>query len=805
MKVTLNWLREFVAIELSLDRLADRLAMAGLEVDGIREQGSEPVKVAQIVRIDPHPHSDHLTVCQVTTGGEVIPVVCGASNMQVGDKVALAAEGTPLPGGQQVERVEIRGQLSCGMLCSERELGLSDDHRGLLIVPKEVPLGEAVYAVLGLRDTILDVAITPNRGDCLSVMGLAREISALTGVPLHAGKPRVRQSGSPINSQARVSITDADLCPRYAARVVTGVRISPSPAWMKWRLEAAGVRALNNVVDVTNYVMLERGQPLHAFDLPSLAGQAIIVRRARDIAAIETLDGKERTLVPDDLLICDRDRAVAVAGVMGGANSEVRDQTTEVLLESAYFIPETVRRTARRLGLRSEASYRFERGVDPQGTVLALDRAASLLQQLAGGRVSRGVIDVFPRPLPSMVIPLRAPRVVSFLGTKVAANEIEQRMRTLGAKVKRGRGGTWQVTVPSYRADLSQEADLIEEVARLRGYETIPALLPRTEGRETNRDVEGEWTRRVRTCLAAQGLAEMLNLSFTSARLNHLFPGLIPGAVAIPLMNPLSAEGAEMRLSVLGGLMRALQHNVRQGETGVTAFELGKTFFLEDGQTQLQQLQQRQERFVLSAVLYGTWPVVGVGQKGQAVDFADLKGVIESVVQELHCEKLLRWDRAIDVSFLHPGKAARVLIEKNPVGVAGALHPNHSVALDLSETPWVFELDFTALLHYARPVTQYQPLPRFPAVVRDVAIVADKELPVQSVIDAVRALAHPLIVDMRLFDRYQGSQIPPDKQSLAYSIAYRTADRTLTALEVSETHAQVIEHLVKTLGVEVRV
>jgi phenylalanyl-tRNA synthetase beta chain len=801
MKVTLNWLREFVAIELSLDRLADRLALAGLEVDGIHEQGAAPIKVAQIVRIDPHPQSDHLTVCQVTTGGEMMPVVCGATNMQVDDKVALAPEGATLPGGQQVERVEIRGQLSCGMLCSERELGLSDDHHGILIVTKDAPLGEALYAVLGLRDTILDVAITPNRGDCLSVLGLAREISALTGVPLHAGKPRVRQNGAAIHSQAHVSISDADLCPRYAARVMTGVKVAPSPAWMKWRLEAAGVRALKNIVDVTNYVMLERGQPLHAFDLPSLAGQEIIVRRARDIAVMVTLDGKERALAPEDLLICDRDRAVAVAGVMGGVNSEVRDQTTEVLLESAYFIPETVRRTARRLGLRSEASYRFERGVDPLGTMLALDRAASLLHQLAGGQVSRGEIDVFPKPLAPTTIPLRVQRVNSFLGVQVEANEIEQRIRTLGAKITRGRGGSWQVTPPSYRVDLSQEADLIEEVARLRGYETIPSVLPRTEVHEKNRDTEGDWVRRVRLCLAAQGLQEMLNLSFTSARLNTLIPGLLPGAIAISLVNPLSAEGAEMRLSVLGGLLRALQHNVRQGETGVTAFELGKTFFFEKGQTHI---QQRQERLVLSAVLYGQWSGRGLGQPRKAVDFADLKGILETLGQELGCGEQLRWERATENSFLHPGKAARIVIEQQTVGVAGALHPDHCLAMDISETPWVFELDFTTLLHYARPVAHYQPLPRFPTVVRDVAIVADKELPVQSVIDEVRALAHPLIVDMQLFDRYQGSQIPADKQSLAYSISYRKVDRTLTTLEVSEAHARVIAHLVHTLGVEIR-
>ena len=799
MKVTLNWLREFVAIELPLDRLADRLALSGFEVEGIHEQGAEPIQVAQIVRLNPHPQSDHLTICYVTTGGEAVPVVCGATNMQAGDKVAFAPAGTILPDGQQVERIEIRGQLSCGILCSERELGLSDDHSGLLLVGKEAPLGEALFVLLGLRDTILDIAITPNRGDCLSVLGLAREIAALTGVPLHASKPRTRESGIAITAQAQVSIIDADLCPRYAARVVNGLRVAPSPTWMKWRLEATGVRALNNIVDVTNYVMLERGQPLHAFDLSSLVGQEIIVRRARDITSITTLDGKDRALVSDDLLICDRDRAVAVAGVMGGANSEVHEQTTTVLLESAYFIPETVRRTARRMGLRSEASYRFERGVDPQGAVLALDRAASLLQQMTGGRVSRGVIDVCPRPLQQTVIPLRAQRVTSFLGVEIEPQEIEHGMHTLGAKVNRRRGRTWNVTVPSYRSDLVQEADLIEEVARLRGYETIPTLLPRTEMREKTLDQEGGWTRRVRSCLAAQGLAEMLNLSFTSARRNSWFPGLTPKTSPLAIMNPLSAEGAEMRLSLLGGLIRAVQHNLRQGETGITTFELGKVFF-----RPLDHPQQRHEQVTVAGALYGSWPPAGLGRKGEVIGFADLKGIVEAIWQEMHGEDLIRWERATDIAYLHPGKAAMLLIDGIALGVAGALHPHHCTSLDLPEAPWVFELDFTTLLHYARPNIRYQPLPRFPTVVRDVAIVADEELPVQTVIDTVRALNDPLIVDMRLFDRYRGDPIPQHKQSLAYSISYRAADRTLTALEVNTAHAHVIEHLVRTLGVEVR-
>lgn len=803
MKVSLNWLREFVPIELSLDQLAERLTMAGLEVEGSIEQGAEAVRVAEIVRIESHSQADHLVVCYVTTGGETMPVVCGATNMRTGDKVAFAPEGTLLPGGQRIERAEIRGQMSCGMLCSEAELGLSSDQSGLLIVPTKTPLGEALFTVLGLRDTILEVAITPNRGDCLSILGLAREIAALTGVPLRARKPRVRESGTAISEQARVTIVDPDLCPRYAARVVQNLRIASSPPWMRWRLEGAGIRALNNVVDVTNYVMIERGQPLHAFDLAFLAGTEIpeiIVRRAREISTITTLDEKERALAADDLLICDRDRGVAIAGVMGGQNSEVSDQTTAVLLESAYFVPETVRRTARRLGLRSEASYRFERGVDPQGTVLALDRAVQLLTQLGGGQVSRGVIDEYPKPLPPTKITLRAQRVTTFLGTSIAPQEIARCVRTLGAQVKRAGRGAWEVTTPSHRADLVQEVDLIEEVVRLRGYETIPTLLPRAEVRGEKQDAEGLWSKRARTCLTMQGLTEMLHLSFTSSRLNALFPGLHSSVSPIPILNPLSAEGTEMRLSLLGGLVRTLQLNLRQGETGVAAFELGKVFFTTNGRSPV----QKQEQVMLAGVLWGKWPVSGVGLERRQIDFPDLKGVFEALWQALHCEARVQWARAAEVAFLHPGKAAVLSIDNVPLGVAGALHPLYCTELGLDEVPWIFELDWPTLVHYARLTTEYRPLPRFPMVVRDLAIVANEDLPVQVVIDTVNALAHPLVVSMHLFDLYRGNPIPVQKKSLAYSIAYQAADRTLTAMEINTLHAQVIEHVVQTLGVEVR-
>lgn len=800
MKVTLNWLREFVSIDLPLNRLADCLAMAGFEVESTSEQGAESITVAQITHVLPHPQADHLVICHVTTGGETLPVVCGATNMKSGDKVALAPAGATLPDGRRVEQTEIRGHISHGMLCSEQELGLSSDHSGLFILSPTVALGASLYDHLGLRDTILDIAVTANRGDCLSVAGMAREIAALTSAPFKLRTPRVREHGAPIAEAARVTIEDPDLCPRYAARVFEGVQITPSPAWLRWRLEAVGIRSINNLVDITNYVMIERGQPLHAFDLPSLAGTEIIVRRARDTKALRTLDDQERALAPEDLLICDRDQGVAIAGIMGGANSEVREQTTTVLLESAYFVPETIRRTARRLGMRSEASYRFERGIDPRGTILALDRAAELITQLANGKVQQGVIDLNPLPFQPSTIALRMQRVHSFLGTTVDESTIKQRLRAVDMSLKKDGRDKWQVTPPSYRSDITQEADIIEEIARLGGYDTIPTLLPQAVIQGKKPDREGTLGRRIRTILSSHGLAEMLNMSFTSTRFNSLFPGIFTNVESIALRNPLSIEDAEMRLSLLSNLIRALQLNVRQGENCITAFELGKVFHKQKGAS----LEERQEHLCLSGVLYGDWPAQGIGQKTSSINFSDLKGILETLGQELHYLDHIQWTPVNETPFLHPGKSAILSANGIALGIAGALHPTQCAALELLRTPWVFELDFSALVRCARPVAQYQSLPRFPAVVRDVALITDETLPIQAVIDAVHALENPLITETRLFDLYRGAPIPGHKKSLAYSIAYRASDRTLTAQEINILHAQVIEHIVRTLSVEIR-
>jgi phenylalanyl-tRNA synthetase beta chain len=686
MKVTLNWLREFVDIELSVEELAARLTMAGLEVEGVEQQGA---------------------------------------------------------------------------------------------------------------DTVLDVAVTPNRGDCLSVLGLAREIAALTGKKIKIPRVKVRAATPAAVELAQVTIADPDLCPRYCARVVTGVKVASSPPWVRWRLQAVGLRSINNVVDATNYVMIERGQPLHAFDYALLSGHQIVVRRAREIPSLVTLDGQEHKLVSDDLLICDGEKGVAVAGVMGGANSEVGEGTAQVLLESAYFVPETVRRTARRLGLRSEASYRFERGVDPAGTLAALDRVTELILRLCGGKAARGAVEVLPHPLSPLQIPLRLSRVQDLLGTAVDVDEVNRWLTALRSKVKRGKGGVLQVTVPSYRSDLVREVDLIEEVARLKGYNAIPALLPVGEVGAGSEEVNGYWEGVVRKCLAAQGLTEMITLSFTSLRFNQLFPGLwLLGERAIPILNPLSEAGAALRLSLLGGLVGALQYNRRQGARGISAFELGKVFSLgEDG--------QRQEKPGLAGVLYGPWLTAGLPHEERWVDFSDLKGVLENLFDELGCADRVRWEQCPETSFLHPGKAASIQVAGERVGMVGALHPDAYQELDLPGDLWMFELDFPTLLHYARSVNRFRALPRFPAVVRDVAIVVDEDVPAQGLIDAVKACGISSIAEAYLFDCYRGSQIPAHKKSLAFSISYRAEDRTLTDAEVNELHAGMLG-LLRLRGFEVR-
>jgi phenylalanyl-tRNA synthetase beta chain len=801
VKITLNWLRELVDVVLSPDELAETLVMAGLEVESVEERVPTwgAVEVAKIESVAPHPNADRLRLCQVRRAHEIVAVVCGATNMQAGDLVALAVPGTVLPDGKRIEQATIRGQSSHGMLCSARELALAEnDGGGIMILPIDAKIGTPLVDYLAAADTILELSVTPNRGDCLSVLGVAREVGALTGASLRDAAIAIAEGGAAVAKLASVEVQAPDLCPRYCGRVVRGVRIAPSPLWMQTRLDMVGLRPINNVVDATNYVMLERGQPLHAFDLARLRGPTVNARRAGTRQRFETLDGVARELLPDDLVIADAGGPVALAGIMGGADSEIRDDTTDVLLESAFFAPETVRRTARRLGLSSESSYRFERGVDPGGTRRALDRVTQLLVAHAGGEVARGVLErraAGRRGRPP--IRLRPARVNALLGTNLKPAEMERPLKALGATVA-GRGAeSRRVTPPSHRFDLQNEVDLVEEVARLLGYDrvapTLPAIVAGGPGMGPTREVE----QRIRERVRSAGVDEMITLAMVSADDNRAFPGLpeLTGS-AVTLANPLSVDAAELRRSLLPGLLRAVDENRRQGAEHVAGFTIGQVFARED--------DHYREIQTLAVLLAGTSPPVAMGEARRPVDFAALKGVLELVFAELHLDGV-RWERVgAEASYLHPGKAARIEIGGVLCGYAGALHPNVVAARKLDTEPWVAELDLMRVVQYCPRRVIFRPLPRFPAVSRDIAVVVDDAFPAQRVIDAVKEAAEPLVEDVRVFDQYTGAPIPSGRKSLAYTIAYRAPNRTLTDDEVNAMHDQLVAQLVRQLPLEVR-
>ncbi|MEA2624468.1 MAG: phenylalanyl-tRNA synthetase beta chain [Candidatus Binatota bacterium] len=799
MKVSLGWLEELVAVELSPEELVERLTMAGLPVDAIERHGTfSGIVAGEIVALEPHPNADRLSLCTIDAASRGrLRVISGAPGLAVGQRVPLAFPGARLADGSAVEAVEIRGVTSEGAVLSEKEIGLSEVASTVMRLAPDAPAGSDLADVLGTADTVLDVDVTPNRGDCLSILGIAREIAAITGTRLRPKRARLAETAPPTGDRIAVAIEAPDLCRRYVARVIAGIRVAGSPRWMRLRLEALGVRSINNVVDVTNYVMLERGQPLHAFDLDRVSGARLVVRRAGADRTIRTLDGVEHALDPDDLVIADAERPVALAGVMGGADSAVGDATRDVLLEAAHFLPAAVRRTSRRLGLRSEASYRFERSVDVEGVPSAADRAAELFARLAGGRVLAGHVDVYPEPWRPVEVSVRATRVNALLGTGLAPGEIAHSLRRLNVRVATGGRGVFACTPPSYRGDLAREADFVEEVARLYGYGAIAETLPRAALRAPVDSGLRLLLRRVRELLVGAGAIEMINQRFTSSDWNRRIRGLAPpGCGPVAIVNPMSSEASELPLSVLSGLMVALQHNVRQGEGSVRAFEVGRVFWT-TGQPECE------ERRVIGGVLYGRAPAAGVGEDPREESFEDAKGVLERLFEGLRLSDV-RWTAETIPPFLHPGKSASVVRAGDRLGHVGALHPDVQAATDLERPVWAFEVDFEKLASYALPPVAFRPLTRYPLVVRDLAVVAEESFQAQGVLDMIAAHPELLVESVELFDVYRGAPIASGKKSLAYSIAYRAGDRTLTDDEVNALHRRLTETLVSGLGVEPR-
>jgi phenylalanyl-tRNA synthetase beta chain len=820
VRVSLKWLADYVDITLPPEELAHRLTMAGLEVETIERVGGDwdeqLITVGRVVAVDAHPNADRLRLATVDFGGDgPMTVVCGAPNVAAGQKVAFARAGARLIDGRTgkatvLKPASIRGVESSGMVCSEKELGLSGEHEGILVLPDDAPIGAPLVRYLG--DVILDLDLTPNRPDWLSMVGVAREVAALTGGTAREPEHTYEEADEPASAKASVEIADPDLCFRYVAAVIEGVRVGPSPRWLQERLIAGGMRPINNVVDITNYVMLELGQPLHAFDFAKLRDGKIIVRRPREGETLVTLDGVERPLATDMLAIADAEVPVALAGVMGGFDSEVREDTSTILLESATFHPTNIRRTATRLKSRTEASTRFEKGLSPELAMVAARRATKLLVELAGGRALHGLLDAYPRPVPGVRIDLSRRRLQQVLGIDLPTSTVRGALTSLGFACRWLPPERYQVRVPYWRTDVHIPDDVAEEVARIVGYDQIPtkglggdvpAALPqpRRELRE-----------RLRDALVAAGMQEVITYSLTTLEaLGQVVP---PEELAtyppLRVANPVSAEHEYLRPVLRASLLKALAANVRQREGELALFEAARVYVPgPEGSrpetssrgpargTEPEGLPQEREHVV--GVVTGQREDRWGRASDEPVDFYDAKGYVEAALRSLGVE--LTFQEATDYGLV-PGGTADLLADGRKVGTLGQVHPSVAAAFDIAQDVYLFELVVDELLPSVGDVRRYQPLSRFPPVVEDVALLVDRQLPAEGVRAVIEE--HDLVYRAELFDVYEGGRMPSGKKSLAFSLTYQSPDHTLTDEEVAQARRAIVERLRQELGAELR-
>ena len=799
MKAPVSWLRDYVEFDDSVGSLCDKLTFSGIEVEGIETVGGEypGVVVGEVTAVGPHPNADRLRLCTVNTGAGEARVVCGAPNVEAGGKYPFAPVGTTLPNGMQLKRAKIRGEVSEGMLCAEDELGISEDHEGLMVLAPGLVPGTPLVEVLGPPETVLELEITPNRPDCLSLLGVAREIAALCGGALKRPDVSFPEAGEPVEALTRVEVADAGGCPRYTARVMRGVRIGPSPGWMQRRLQLAGVRAINNVVDITNYVMLETGHPLHAFDQHRLAEGRIVVRRAQPGEVMRTLDGEERRLDPEMVVIADAREAVAVAGIMGGAGSEIHDGTTTVLLESAQFDPARIRATSRRLGLSTESSYRFERGVDPETAEWASRRAAALFCAHANARIAPGVVDVYPAPAPRRAVTCRHQRVRDLTGMDVPDPEIEGIFRSLEMEVADAGDGACAVTVPSWRGDIRQEIDLVEEVARIYGLDKVPVSSPRSELVAGADDTPIRRTIQLRGRLVGLGLREIMNYSLLSPQLLDRF-GLDAPTGRVVLPSPLSQDQSILRTSLIPQMVESLGRNANRQIREAAFFELGRTYHRgPDGALG--------ETPRLTVGLLGPVGRSGIDRRRPVAPeemFLAVKGVWEALAA---AQQVADWQLVPGPSpALRDRFALEIRIGGRTAGRLGLLHRRIAREWRITEPVGVFEVTLEPLIAADTARVRVRPVPVFPAIVRDIALVVDETVRHQQVLEIVAAAAAKDLESVELFDIFRGEGIGAGRKSLAYSFTYRSAERTLTDEEANRLHEAVARALVDRLPAEVR-
>lgn len=815
MRAVWSWLMEMVDVDpngvgrdVSAEEGARALTAAGLEIEAVEHIGAgfAGVVVAEVAAKRKHPDADKLTLVDLVTrrGGLSTEVVCGAPNVpEPGGRVLWAAPGATLPGGMEIGTKKLKGVVSAGMICSERELGLGEDHDGIIVLGAAdagVELGAEAATALRLRDVVFEVNVPANRPDCLGHLGLARELAAAIGGTFRPLAVDLAPVTGELDAAVLITVDtqDTEACPRYIARVIDGVTVRPSPEWMKQRLRAVGVRPLSNLIDITNYVMFELGQPLHAFDYPSVAGARIEVRRARAGERMKTLDEVERVLESTDLLICDADRPVALAGVMGGLDSEVTGGTTRVLLEAANFQPLVVRRTARRLGLHSESSHRFERHVDPEVADLASRRAAWLLAELAGGRVARGAVDVYPVPAVARSVRVRARRASSLTGVELSRDRVAELLGLLGLQSSTLDEDTLAVTCPSSRPDLEREVDLIEEAIRLHGFDKVPATLPISP--IAPRRIASPHARLARRALTAAGLSEAITFGFTSpARIAALrLPADDVRATPVALVNPMSAEQSVMRTALLPNLLAAVARNLKFDVPDVALFEVGSVFLPRAGQALPDEPRH------VAGVLAGRRS--GWLKPGEPVDFFDAKGVVERLLADVlgAAADAVEFVAASDVPYLHPGLTAELRLgDGTRIGEVGEVHPATREAFEVPVPCFAFEIDLSRVP--APAPAQMAPITRYPAVTRDISFFVALEVPAARVRALIETAAEPLIERIQVLEDYRDREkVPTGQKGMLWSITYRAGDRTLTDAEVDQAHEAIVGRLLADLPAERR-
>ena len=801
MIVTYKWLKEFVDFDLSPDELAHRLTMAGLEVDLMEHIGAgfDSVIVAKLLSVDQHPDADRLTVCRVDNGTDEVQIVCGATNHKTGDLIALAQVGSVLPGDFKIKKSKIRGQLSQGMLCSEKELGLSEEAAGIIILPAGLTLGQPVFEALDLKDVRYELGLTPNRADCLSVVGVAREVSAMVGAKLKLPDTQLMEEGGPIDPETSVEILDAEKCPRYAARLIKNVKIGPSPAWLVSRLETIGLRSINNVVDVTNFVMMELGHPLHAFDFSLLRGGKIVVK-CPGVTDFTTLDGMTRKLIDSDLAICDAEGPVALAGVMGGENSEIQPNTQDVLLESAYFDPIAIRRSSKRLGIHTDSSHRFERGADVNIVPIALDRAAALIAELADGTIAKGMIDIYPETIELRQVNISLGKTNSILGLQLSLKQIQGYLASIDLSVAPGAEvDTLLVEIPTFRPDLEREIDLIEEVARLNGYDHIPVTMPMGQTEGCTSTPEHRVAKSLQELMVAAGFSEVVNYSFVSADADNkiLLAKDDVRREHTAVLNPLTEIQSVMRTSLVPSLLENVSRNQSYRTLDLNLFELRPVFMPIAGQDLPAEPKQ------LTAVMCGGRQQLGWCQDSSPIDFFDLKGVAESIC-ELMKIKGLQWDASQSEPYLHPGKSCTIVSNGKRLGVLGELHPQVATNYDITTALYLLELDVPAMMQATESSFVFKPISKFPDVYRDSAFLLEDTVSAEEILSALHSVKSNLIENITLFDVYSGKGIPEGKKSVAVRVNYRSSERTLTDEEISKAHNRLVKVMDKSLSAQLR-